>query len=161
MRKTVFISATLACLFPLSVLAQTARVISSTAIIEQIHSPRTVCSQQQVLVNKPQQKSGAGAIMGAIAGGAIGNQVGKGSGRAVATAAGLIGGAMLGDRLEGGDSSTVSQETVQNCVQENGTQSRVKGYRVTYEYAGRTYETEYPVDPGSSIPIQISPVFPR
>lgn len=44
--------------------------------------------------------SGGGALAGGVVGGVLGNQVGKGGGRAVATAAGLIGGALLGNQIE-------------------------------------------------------------
>ncbi len=76
------------------------KVISSTPIIQQVAVPRQVCNNQQVVTEG--QKSGAGAAMGAIAGGAIGNQIGNGSGRAAATMLGLFGGAILGDKVEGG-----------------------------------------------------------
>ena len=55
------------------------RVISSTPVIQQVAVPRQVCTNQPVAV--PQQKSGAGAVMGALAGGAMGNAVGDGGGR--------------------------------------------------------------------------------
>jgi len=46
------------------------------------------------------RSSGGGAILGAILGAAIGNQVGDGSGRRVATGAGAIGGAVIGNNME-------------------------------------------------------------
>ncbi len=45
--------------------------------------------------------SGAGAIIGAIVGGVVGNQFGAGSGRALATGAGVVGGAVAGNSIEG------------------------------------------------------------
>jgi uncharacterized protein YcfJ len=74
------------------------RVISSTPVVQQVTVPRQTCGNEVV----PGQKSGAGALMGAIAGGAAGNAIGDGSGRAAATILGLFGGAILGDRIEGG-----------------------------------------------------------
>lgn len=44
--------------------------------------------------------SGGGAILGAILGAAIGHQVGDGTGRKVATGAGAIGGAVIGNNIE-------------------------------------------------------------
>lgn len=44
--------------------------------------------------------SGGGAILGAILGAAIGHQVGDGDGRRVATGAGAIGGAVIGNNIE-------------------------------------------------------------
>jgi len=51
-------------------------------------------------VSEPGQTTGAGVVIGAIVGGAAGNQVGGGSGQAIATGAGAIGGALLGNRIE-------------------------------------------------------------
>ena len=44
--------------------------------------------------------SGAGAVIGAVIGGVIGNQFGAGSGRALATGAGIVGGAVAGNAVE-------------------------------------------------------------
>ena len=74
------------------------QVISSTPVTQQVGVPRQVCTTEQVAVQAP--KSGAGALIGAIAGGAIGNAVGSGSGRAAATMLGVIGGSVVGDRVE-------------------------------------------------------------
>jgi len=46
------------------------------------------------------QATGAGAVIGGIVGGVAGNQVGGGSGQQIATAAGVIGGAVLGHNME-------------------------------------------------------------
>ena len=45
--------------------------------------------------------TGAGAVIGAVIGGVIGNQVGGGTGKALATGAGVIGGALAGNAIEG------------------------------------------------------------
>jgi outer membrane lipoprotein SlyB len=45
--------------------------------------------------------SGAGAILGAVVGGVVGNQFGAGAGRALATGAGVVGGAVAGNAIEG------------------------------------------------------------
>lgn len=46
------------------------------------------------------QSTGAGAVIGGIVGGVAGNQVGGGSGQQIATAAGVVGGAVLGNTIE-------------------------------------------------------------
>ena len=43
--------------------------------------------------------SGAGAIIGAVIGGVVGNQFGSGTGRALATGAGVVGGAVAGNAI--------------------------------------------------------------
>ena len=84
------------------------QVISRTPVYQQVTVPRQVCTQTQV--TSPAQTSGAGAAMGAIAGGAIGNAMGKGEGRAIATMIGVIGGAIAGDKVEGPQSQTQTQQ---------------------------------------------------
>jgi uncharacterized protein YcfJ len=132
-----------------------ARVISSIQVIQQVAVPRQVCSQETVAVQG--QKSGAGAVMGAIAGGVIGNQIGNGSGRAAATGLGVIGGAILGDRIEG--SPAPQTQTVQNCRNETVYENKVVGYNVTYEYAGKQYMVQMPRDPGATVRVNVTPVL--
>ena len=55
----------------------------------------TVTETQQSL-RKVFQPSAGGAAAGAAVGGVVGNQIGKGNGRKVATALGVLGGAVVG-----------------------------------------------------------------
>lgn len=130
------------------------RVISATPIIQQITTPRQVCTTEQVSVQQP--KSGAGALMGAIAGGAIGNSVGGGSGRTAATVLGVVGGAMVGDRIEGSSPNQV--QNVQRCETQNFYENRTVAFNVVYEYAGKQYSAQMLNDPGDSIQLRITPV---
>lgn len=130
------------------------RVISSTAVIQQIAVPRQVCTTQAVTTSG--SKSGAGAVMGAVAGGAIGNAIGDGTGRAVATMLGLFGGAILGDRVEG--AGQPETRNVQTCSTQTFYESRTVSYNVVYEYAGKQYSTSMPQDPGPFVKLQISPI---
>ena len=86
--------------FPQNPGPEMGRVLSSMPMVSQVGVPRRVCTNESVPMQS--QKSGAGAIMGGLAGGAIGNAVGGGGGRAAATLIGIFGGAILGDRVEGG-----------------------------------------------------------
>ena len=130
------------------------RVVSSTPVIQQVAVPRQVCTNQQVI--SPGNKSGAGAAMGAIAGGAIGNAVGDGSGRAIATVIGLVGGAILGDKVEGpGQPQT---QNVQTCSNQTFYENRTVYYNVVYEYAGKQYTVQMPNDPGPYVKLQITPI---
>ena len=52
-------------------------------------------------VQTAQRTSGGGAILGAVIGGVIGNQFGHGGGKALATGAGVFGGAVAGNAIEG------------------------------------------------------------
>ena len=130
------------------------RVISSTPVVSQVGVPRQVCSNESVPVQS--QKSGAGAIMGGLAGGALGNAVGGGSGRAAATMLGIFGGAILGDRIEGGGQT--QYQTVQNCASQTFYENRTTSYNVVYEYAGKQYSVQMPNDPGQFVRLQVTPV---
>jgi uncharacterized protein YcfJ len=139
----------------LPVVAQeTGRVISSTPVIQQVAVPRQVCTNTQVTTQG--QKSGAGALMGAIAGGTVGNNVGGGSGRTAATMLGVLGGAILGDKVEGAPSPEV--RTVQNCTNQVFYENRTTSYNVVYEFAGKQYSVQMPTDPGPTVRLQITPV---
>ena len=129
------------------------RVLSSTPLIQQIAVPRQICANEQVAVQQP--KSGAGAVMGALAGGAIGNQIGRGAGQAAATMLGIVGGAMMGDHIEGGPAAQL--ETVQRCTTQTVVENRTMGYQVVYEYAGKQYSVQMPNDPGPTIALQVAP----
>ena len=130
------------------------RVISSTPVVQQVAVPRQVCQDQTVTV--PGQKSGAGALIGGIAGGAMGNAVGDGSGRALATVIGLMGGAIVGHRIEGG--SPPQTQTVQQCGTQTFYENRTVAYNVVYEYAGRQYSTQMPSDPGRFVRLSVTPL---
>ena len=63
-------------------------------------------------VSQQGQSTGAGAVIGAIVGGVAGNQVGGGSGQDIATAAGAIGGALLGNNIERNRNAVAYHEIV-------------------------------------------------
>jgi len=130
------------------------RVISRTPIQQQVPVTHQVCGVQQVVTPAP--RSGAGAALGAIAGGAIGNTLGGGGGRAVATMVGLMGGAVLGDQLEGNGASQVSN--VQQCSNQTAYENRTVAWNVVYEYAGQQYTVQMPNDPGPTVRLQVTPV---
>ena len=133
------------------------RVISSTPVIQQVAVPREVC--QNVSVRVPTQKSGAGALMGGIAGGAMGNAIGDGNGRTAATVIGVLGGAILGDRIEGRGRDTV--RTVEECTTQNVYENQTVAYDVVYEYAGRRYSMQMDQEPGRYVPVSVQPVNVR
>lgn len=138
------------CLAALPATAQeSGRVISSTPIVQQVAVPRQVCSPAVA----PSGPSGAGAVMGAIAGGLIGNAMGHGGGRAAATALGVVGGAALGNQLEG-----QSQQGATVCTTQTFQETRTTGWNVVYEYGGRQYSVQMPSDPGPTVRLQVSPV---
>lgn len=130
-----------------------ARVVSSTPVATQVSVPRQVCGETQVMTSAP--KSGAGALMGAIAGGAIGNNIGGGSSRALATAAGVIGGAMFGNAIEAAPPPIARQVT--SCTTQMSYENRITAYHVVYEYGGKQYSIQLPNDPGPYLPVNVTP----
>ena len=154
MKKTVIFSA-IAAVAAVAGTAQAqelGRVLSSTPVVQQVAIPQQVCGNETVYSGN--RTSGAGAVMGAIAGGAAGNAIGKGSGRAAATAIGLIGGAVVGNQIEGGQPQ---YQSVQRCHTETRYENRTVGYDVQYEYGGRQYSTRTQTDPGGWIPVSVQP----
>jgi uncharacterized protein YcfJ len=153
MKKLLLLSATLlGC--GVGVAQEVGRVISSTPVIQQVGQPRTVCATEQVAVQAP--KSGAGALMGAIAGGAMGNAVGGGGGKAAATMIGIMGGAIVGDNIEG--APMAQTQNIQRCGTQTFYENRTVAYNVVYEYAGKQYSVQMPNDPGPSVQLQVTPV---
>ena len=155
MKKVLVLAATAGGLFSVNASAMDilARVISSTPVVQQVSVPRQVCSIQPMITEAP--GSGAGAIMGALAGGAMGNAIGDGGGRALATMIGLVGGAMIGNNIEG------NRQQVQN-VQQCGTQvsyeNRTSHYHVVYAYADKQHSVQMANDPGPYVRLQATPV---
>lgn len=130
-----------------------ARVVSSTPVVQQVAVPRQVCNNQAYITQAP--RSGAGALMGALAGGAAGNAIGDGGGRAAATMIGLVGGAMLGDRIEGGGPQI---QNLPQCATQTFYENRVSHYNVVYEYQRTQYTAQMLNDPGLYVRLQVTPV---
>lgn len=136
-----------------------ARVISSDQMVERVNKPSENCSIERVTETStaPAEKGISGAIIGGIAGGLLGHTVGKGNGNAIATGAGAIGGAIIGDRMQNGSGSAQPEtKEIKRCVQVDNWESKITGYKVTYEYGGQTFATVLPYNPGSSIKVQVS-----
>ena len=155
--KTIVLPAlaTAGALFGVSAQAQDilARVISTTPVIQQVAVPRQVCNTAAVVTETP--NSGAGAVIGAIACGAMGNAVGNGSGRALATMIGLVGGAVVGNNVEGPRSQL---QNLQQCNTQTSYENRTLHYDVVYEYAYKRYNIQMPNDPGQYVRLSVTPV---
>ncbi len=83
----------------------TARVISTTLIVEKVREPRQECVTDVQPQYTPQaERSVIAPIIGGVAGALLGSTIGRGSGRDAATAAGAIAGTIVGDRVANPDS---------------------------------------------------------
>ena len=146
-----------------------ARVISSTPEYERVNNPRQECSSEYIpgtTYRHEQADSGrsyTGTIVGGITGALLGSRLGKGNGNRAATAAGAIAGAVIGDQIQEngrsarqGDVYAEHGREVQRCRVVDNWDNRVTGYRVVYEYAGRSYSAVLPQDPGRRIPVRVS-----
>ncbi len=160
-----------------------ARVRSAEPQYENVNVPRNECTSHWVpenggRVNTPRQTSQdrqyGGAIVGGLAGGVLGHQVGGGSGKDVATALGVVLGAMAGDQIQNRDTRSqydngqysnsqygnggyeTAQREVQRCRTVYDAQTRVTGYRVSYDYRGQNYTTFMRTNPGNSLPVRVS-----
>ncbi len=155
--KKILLLSILSSVSALAAAQERGQVLSVTPIVEQVAVPRQVCGNETVYTGP--RTSGGGAVLGAIAGGAAGNAVGGGSGRAAATAIGLIGGALLGNHIEG--NGRPEYRNVQRCGTETAYENHTAGYDVVYEYAGRRYTTRTQNDPGRYINVRVQPEEPR
>ena len=150
-----------------------ARVRSAEPQYENINVPRQECSSRWIDerisrrggdIQYRDDRQYGGAIIGGLAGGVLGNQVGKGGGKDAATALGVMLGAITGDQLQNRDQRggyddgpyETTQREVRRCRTVYDTQSRITGYRVTYDYRGQQYSTLMRTNPGHSLPVRVT-----
>ena len=139
-------------------LIDTAKVISSTPILERITESRQECTPAPAAAPAPaQERSIVGPVVGGVAGAVIGHQVGSGRGNTAATAAGAIAGSIIGDKV-GNPQATAPAPPAQQCRTVQTTREVVKGYTVVYRYNGRDITTTLPRDPGPTVRVGIGVV---
>lgn len=102
----------------------------------------------------------AATLAGGLLGGVIGHQFGKGRGRKASTAIGTIIGAQIGhDSARGGPALTTSYTSYErHCSAHDRVsyEQELEGYRVTYRYRGKEYQTRMPYDPGDQIKLKVT-----
>ena len=144
-----------------------ARVISTTPEYERVNNPRQECASEYVPASSYRQVQSdghgyTGTIIGGVTGALLGSRVGKGNGNRAATAVGAIAGAVIGNQIqERGragryDDDHADSREVRRCRVVDQWDNRLTGYRVVYEYAGRSYSTVLPQDPGRRLPVRVS-----
>ncbi len=136
-----------------------ARVTDVDPQYESVNVPRKECytEYEPQSYYRKEHRSLVGPLIGGVAGGLLGAQVGEGSGRVAASAAGAAVGAIVGDRLGNRDRGREEyyEREVRRCRMVDDWQTHVTGYRVTYEYAGRSYTSVLPYDPGRRLAVRV------
>jgi len=167
MNKTLFAAAAALALAPSLALAggpdrfeDTARVREVDPQYERVNVPRRECYTEYEPEVRRQGRSGnglVGPIIGGVTGGLLGSTIGKGSGRVAAAAVGAAVGAIVGDRVadRGRGYEEIGERAVRRCELVDNWETRIAGYRVVYEYAGRTYTTVLPYDPGRKLAVNV------
>jgi uncharacterized protein YcfJ len=134
-----------------------ARVRDVTPQYDQVNVPRKECYSEYVPERSDRGGSLAGPVIGGVAGGLLGSRFGQGNGRVASAAAGAVVGTIVGTQLGNRDRGGGYEEReVRRCRTVDHFESRLAGYRVAYEYQGRSYTTFLPYDPGSRIPVRVS-----
>lgn len=144
-----------------------ARVVSATPEYERVNQPTQQCSTEyQRTGYREEYQDGnnyTGTIVGGVAGALLGSRLGKGKGNRAATAAGAIAGAVIGNQIQTrnrparcGARPVERYEPVQRCQVVDHWEDRLTGYRVVYEYGGRTHSTVLPYDPGHKLAVRVA-----
>lgn len=134
-----------------------ARVVDVDPIVRRvaIASPQRDCwYEDREVYARP--SSATPTILGAIIGGVIGHQIGSGHSRNVGTVAGAVLGASVGHDVSVRHTG-VETQSVERCEvrTQRDWEERIDGYRVTYRYQGRTYDTVMPYDPGNRVQVRV------
>lgn len=146
--KKLTLSCSLLALCGLVQAQEIGHVLSRTALYQQVAVPQQSCAQT-VTPNAP--TSGAGAASGALTGAVLGTIVSEG--RGAGALLGAVGGAIVGDRAE----SNANSRPMTTCTTQTVMETRLVGYNVVYEYAGKNYNVQLPQDPGPTIALQVAP----
>ncbi|MGH8751878.1 MAG: glycine zipper 2TM domain-containing protein [Burkholderiales bacterium] len=136
----------------------TAIVKSASPQYERVNVPQQQCHTEYVPAPRYRSDNGyAGPLIGGLAGALLGHTVGRGSGNVAATAGGAVVGAIVGDRISrNADYDGDYSRPVQRCQVVDRVESRLAGYHVVYEYAGRTYTALLPYDPGRELHVRVN-----
>lgn len=127
-----------------------ANVTSVRAVVD---TPGQRCwVEQSQVAAKPNNSGVAGGMIGAVIGGILGHQVGGGSGKDVATGLGVVGGALIGNRVGKDNAQPVTTtQNVQRCAA--APQAQPTYWDVTYIFSGQEYRVQMAREPGSTITV--------
>lgn len=134
--------------------------------------PRQECyTETRYVPDRPygaERPAAGGMILGGLIGAVIGHQFGHGHERGLGTVAGAVVGSAIGHdaaqrRDDGGydrgygdrGGRPVESERCVTRYSERVDQ-RIDGYRVTYRYNDRNYQTDLPYDPGERLRVRVA-----
>lgn len=123
-----------------------------------VDRPHQECWQEDVVHRDRGARSTTPVVVGGILGGAVGHQIGNGRGRDIATVAGALLGASIGNDMRQRNyrgREWVSTENVCRDVVDYTEERQVVGYEVSYRYHGRHYVTQMDHDPGSRVRVEV------
>lgn len=142
------------------------RVLGTDPIFQtvSVNRPEERCWDERVEERHPGgygYRSYTPGIAGAIIGGAIGSELGRGHNQDLATAAGALLGGSVGRDISFGarrPPAPASYSVQRRCevVDHFEDHREIVGYRVKYEYDGRTFWTETRQDPGKWVDVHVS-----
>ncbi len=111
-----------------------------------------------------ERPAAGGMILGGLIGAVIGHQFGHGHARGIGTVAGAVIGSAIGHdvatqrRGEGEYAYTRRAQAGERCETRytERVEQRIDGYRVSYRYNDRDYQTELPYDPGERLRVRVT-----
>jgi uncharacterized protein YcfJ len=129
--------------------------------IVDVSTPKEICWDERVRHHSPAYRSNTPVIVGGAIGGLVGAALGDGrrSRRGLAAVGALVGagaGYQHSVRTARPGHTYVTTERVCEIEQVTHQEERIDGYRVTYEYRGRSFVTRTATHPGDTIPVTVS-----
>jgi uncharacterized protein YcfJ len=126
-----------------------------------VKTPKEVCWTEPVYERTRGHRSNTPVIVGGAIGGLVGAALGDGrrSRRGLAAVGALIGagaGYQHSRRHAQPARTYVTEQRICEIQHVTHQEERIDGYRVTYEYRGRTFVTHTATDPGVTIPVTVS-----
>jgi len=134
-----------------------AQVVSATAVMKKVKTPRQDCHDEQVTHQKAAKDEHrlVGTGVGAVVGGLLGSRIGGGNTRIVTGLAGAAAGGYAGNKIEEkmqkGNTYTTTEH---RCVTAYDTHEVAAGYDVVYELGGSRHQIHMDHDPGQMLPVR-------
>ncbi len=121
-----------------------------TSVRAVLGAPEQRCWVEREQVQGQGNANVPAAIVGALIGGILGHQVGGGTGKDIATAGGVVTGAVIGSKM--GGTGQESAQDVKRC--ENiPSQAQPQYWDVTYNFRGLEHRTQMTAAPGPTVTV--------